>query len=266
MSSVGENTDSTAFLQRARGIAEGAGGIDDVVGNHAGTALHFADDVHDFSDVGAGTALIDDREINVKSLRHRTGADHAAHVRRNDHQVRILVSEDVVQKHRGGIDVIHRNVKEALNLISVKVHREDAVNTDRLQHVRNNLRADGHAGGTRTAILTGIAVVRNCGGNSAGRSTAQSVHHDHQLHQIVVRRSTGALQHENILTTNVLVNLNSNLTIGEAVDCCTAQWNIQVLRDRKGKLRICIARENHKAVRNHDLALNPRRAFVPQLY
>lgn len=41
----------------------------------------------------------------------------------------------------------------------MEVHREDAVNADGLKHVGDDLGGDGHARGTRTAVLTGIAVV-----------------------------------------------------------------------------------------------------------
>ena len=55
----------------------------------------------------------------------------------------------------------------------MEVHREDAVNADSLKHVGDDLGGDGHARGTRTAVLTGIAVVGDRSRDAAGRAHAE---------------------------------------------------------------------------------------------
>ena len=160
------------------------------------------------------------------------------------------MSEDVVQKHRGGIDVVHGHVKEALNLVGVQIHREDAVHAHALEHVRHDLGGNGHAGGTRTAVLTGITVVGHHGGDAARGGAAQSVRHDHEFHQIIVGGGAGALQHEDVAAADVFVDFHHHFPVGEAVDRRTAERNVEVLRYRVRKLGVGVARENLQAVRN----------------
>src|SRR5690606_3245609 len=106
-------------LEGGGGGAQGAGGVDDVVDHDAGLALHVADDVHHRRHVGARAALVDDRQVGVvQALGHRAGADHAAHVRRDHDQVLGAVgAPDVGQQQRRGVDVVDRDVEEALDLV-----------------------------------------------------------------------------------------------------------------------------------------------------
>ena len=46
----------------------------------------------------------------------------------------------------GAKQVVHRNFEEALNLVGVKVHRDDAVHTCRHEHVGHELGTDGPRG------------------------------------------------------------------------------------------------------------------------
>ena len=159
--------------------------------------------------------------------------------------------DQVVQQNGRRVNVVDRNVEEALNLISVQIHRQHAVNAHALEHVRDDLGGDGHTGRTGTTILTGVAVIGHHGGDAAARSAAQSINHDHQLHQIVVGRRTGALQHESVTAADVLVDFNHNFTVGEAVDGCPPKRDVQVLSHCMSKLGIGIPREDLQAVRNH---------------
>src|SRR3546814_13970193 len=68
-------------LQRGAGVAEGAGGVDDIVDQDAEAARDVADDVHHFRFAGALAALVDDRQRGVvEPFRERAGAHDAADV------------------------------------------------------------------------------------------------------------------------------------------------------------------------------------------
>lgn len=45
-------------------------------------------------------------EVDFESLGHGAGADNAADVRGNNHQVVVLAFDEVVEKNRGGVDVV----------------------------------------------------------------------------------------------------------------------------------------------------------------
>src|SRR5690606_8515978 len=108
----------------------------------------------------------------------------AADVRGDDHQVLEALVLDVVGQHRRAVDVVHRHVEEALDLVGVQVDGEHAVDADHGQHVGHHLGADRHAGGTRAAVLAGVAEVGHDGGDTRRRGTAEGIGHHHQFHQV----------------------------------------------------------------------------------
>src|SRR5690606_27687616 len=113
---IGNDLARAALLQRVGGGAQGAGGVDDVVDQHAGLALDVTDDVHHRGDVGARAALVDDGELGiVQALGDGARAHHATDVRRHhDDVVGAVHAPDVGQQQRRGIDVVHRAIEEAL--------------------------------------------------------------------------------------------------------------------------------------------------------
>src|SRR3546814_10434968 len=84
--------------------------------DHAGAAENITDGVHAARFVRLRTALGDDRQIGiVEPFGDGAGADHAADVRRDDDQVLVLATPDFAEQHRAGVDVVDRDIEEALN-------------------------------------------------------------------------------------------------------------------------------------------------------
>jgi hypothetical protein len=136
---VGVDALGAAILQHLGGLHERAGGVDHVVHDHAVAAVDVADDVHHFGDVGLRTALVDDGQVAAELLGQRAGAHHAADVGRHDHEVLVVLRLHVGQQHRRRVDVVDRDVEEALDLVGVQVHREQALDADGLQQVGDDL-------------------------------------------------------------------------------------------------------------------------------
>jgi len=96
---VGVDALGAALLQCRRGLAERAGGVDDVVDDDAVAVLDLADEVHDLGDVRAGAALVDDRDVGVvEQLGDRAGPDDAAHVGGDHAGVLELAGEHVLHE------------------------------------------------------------------------------------------------------------------------------------------------------------------------
>ena len=105
-----------------------AAGIDDVVDQQTGAPFDVADDVHHFGFAGALAALVDDGEIGADALGERARAHHAADVGRHDHQVlAVEIVLDVLHDHRLGVEIVGRNVEEALDLPGVQIDGQHAV-------------------------------------------------------------------------------------------------------------------------------------------
>ena len=101
MGDVGDNAHRTLIFQGLGGNAEGAGGVDHVVDQHAGLAEHLADDIHHLGFIGPRTALVDDRELDViEPLGERAGAHHTTHIGRDHDHVLIALLPGVPKQHR----------------------------------------------------------------------------------------------------------------------------------------------------------------------
>ena len=127
----------------------------------------------------------------------------------------------------------------------MQVHRQHALDADRLEHVGDDLGADRHARRARPAVLARVAEVGDHGGDAPGRGALQRIDHDQQLHQVVVRRRAGRLHHEDVARAHVLVDLDRHLAVGEAADRRLAQLDAEVGGDLLGQDRVRIPGEQH---------------------
>jgi hypothetical protein len=109
-----------------RGLRDRRRRGDHVVHEDHVAAFHLADDVHDLGLGGAAAALVDDRQVGVEPL--GVGARHldAAHVGRDDGQVLEVELAEVLDEDRRRVEVVHRDVEEALELRGVQVDRQRA--------------------------------------------------------------------------------------------------------------------------------------------
>lgn len=159
---------------------------------------------------------------------------------------------------RGGVDVIHRDVEEALDLVGVQVDGQHAVDTGRSQHVGDQFGGDRHTRGTRTAILAGVAEVRDGGGDTTGGGALERVGHGQDFHQIVVGRVAGGLQDEHVATAHVFEQLHCHLAIAELAHVGAAERDVQMLDHVLGEFRVSGPGENHQTVvcRHNSLCLS----------
>ncbi len=129
MGDIGRDALRPGVEQRLCGVAQGSARIDDVVDQDAGATLHVADDVHHLALARTLAALVDDRQRGiVEPLGQRAGAHHAADVGRDDHHVAVTVTRlDIGRHHRLGVEVVGRDIEEALDLPRMQVDREHPV-------------------------------------------------------------------------------------------------------------------------------------------
>ena len=158
---------------------------------------------------------------------------------------------DVLEQDRQRVDVVDRNIEEALNLFGVQVHRQHAVDAGGDQHVGHQLGGNRHPRRTRAAILAGIAEVRDGSGDAAGRGALERIDDDQQFHQVVVRRGAGRLQDKDVLAAHMFVEFDADFAIREAADVGTAKGNVQTLRYIGCQFWIGVTGKNHQAVIGH---------------
>ena len=90
----------------------------------------------------------------------------------------------------------------------------------------------------------------------------ERVEHDQQLHQVVVHRRARGLDHEDVLAADVLVDLDVNLSVGEARDIGVAQRHLERLGDLLGERTVRVPREELQLI-SHRSPLRALRAPCP---
>ena len=125
------------------------------------------------------------------------------------------------------IEIIGRDVEEALDLPGMKIERQHAVGAGGGDHVGDELGRDRRAR-ARFAVLPGIAVIGDDRGDPPRRAALQRVERDQQLHQIVVGRIGGRLDHEDILAAHVLVDLDEHFHVGKAPHAGFGQRQVEI--------------------------------------
>ena len=63
------------------------------------------------------------------------------------------------------------------------------------------------------SVLPGVTVKGQNRRDPLGRGPPRRVNHDEQLHQVMIRWRAGRLDHEDILTPDVLVDLHERLAV-----------------------------------------------------
>ncbi len=202
--------------------------------------LDVADDVHDLGDAGPLAALVDDREVGIEPPRDGARADDAADIGRHDDEVLAVIAVlDVLDEDRRGVEVVGRDVEEALDLPGMEIERQHAVGAGGGDHVGDQLRRDRRAR-RRFAVLPRIAEIGDDRGRPPRRGALQRVERDQQLHQIVVRRVGGRLDDEHVLAAHVLLDLDEDLHIREAPHAGLGQRQVEIRRDGFGKRPIAV--------------------------
>lgn len=103
-------------------------GIGHVVDENGRLVLDIADEDHATDDVGAWALLVDQGKGRVETVSNRGGALRATRVgRHNDAVVDLQVLADPTQHRRLGVQVVHGDIEEALDLRGVEIHGDDVV-------------------------------------------------------------------------------------------------------------------------------------------
>ena len=230
MGAASVNFDGASFLQCVCGVCDGTGGIDHIVNQDNLFALYFTNDVHNFTYIGLGSAFIDDGNGNVQLFSKFSDSCYAAQVGRYCNKVffqifAIFVDIEICQK-RAANQVVHRDIKEALDLCAVQVHCQHTACTGACQDICNQFCTDGISCSC-FSILTGIAIVRhNCCDSCCG-CTFHGIDHDQQFHQVVIYGIGCGLDDEYIGATDGFIDFNGNFTVLEFFHFSVAQFQTE---------------------------------------
>ena len=242
------------FDDGLRRVAKRARRVDHIIIEKAALTFYITDDVHDLALVGALAALVDDSKAHAHLVGKRTASGNRAYVGGNDdHVLRVFeLVEEILRKNRGRVQIVHRDIKEALDLRGMQVHCEHTVSACGFDHVGDELRGD-RVTTLGLAVLTGVAEIGHDGGDTAGGCAAARVDHDEQLHKVVVDGLAGGLDDEHVASAHRLVDADGNLAVGKLVDRAVAHRQPQLAAHSLGERTVCVGTEDLDVftVRNH---------------
>ena len=119
------------------------------------------------------------------------------------------------------------DVEIALDLGGVQVHGQHPIHPRFSQQVGNEFGGDRLPSGG-LAVGAGVAVIRHHCGDLPGRGPLAGIHHDQQLHQVIVHRGAGGLDQKDIAAADRLLNLDVKLAVCEAFDHPRPIWHAQI--------------------------------------
>lgn len=226
-----DHVTGASFAQHAHSTGNGSAGIDHVVQQHTGATLDIANHAVSGDLVGhidiAG--LVDERQRGIaQHVCPLLGYLDSTGIR-GDHAdvVQVVVLLDVIREDRHGVHVINWAVEEALDLIGVQVHGDDAIRTSGLQQVSDQASGDGLASAV-LLVLACIGVERQDCGDALGGSALERINHDELFHEPVVQWQWVGLEHEGIGAADGFIEADEDLTVGEISGGGGGQFNSQL--------------------------------------
>ena len=241
------------------GHADRAGRVDHVIDDQDVASLDFADGRHLAHDVGLRAFLVRDDDRRAEVLGIGVGTLGAAHVGCGDREILDVEAFDIGDEDAAGIECIHGNVEETLNLVGMQVHGHHTVHACGHEQVGHQLGPDRYAG-TVLAVLTRPAEVGHHGHDLVGRSTACGVDHHQQLHE-VVRGRERRLDDEYRTATDRLVVAGLELAVAETQDLGLSERRAETCGDLLGEVLGTATREDLDFVDSHRL----RRILMVQI-
>ena len=202
----------------------------DVVDHERRPPLDVADHVHRLDVVVGAATLVHHRDPDAEALAKGPGAFDPPGIG-GDHDERLgAEAPNEVDHHRRGEEMIDGYVEVALNLPHVEIHGDDPVRARDSQQIRDELRRNRDPGPI-LPVLTGVAIVGNHRVDARRRGPFQRVHHEEQLHQVLVHRRAGGLDHEHVGAPDVVVDLKADLPVAKPVERHGGEGLIEVVRD-----------------------------------
>ena len=247
----GEDTLGALGNEDVGGLAESTGGVDHVVNDNAVAVLDLTDEVHLVDGTGTGTLLDDHGKANVvhvklvrEALLELLGTVDATGIGTNNNGVVQVLVAEVVDTDDATVEVVDGDAgaEEALDLAAVQIDGDDAVDAHGLEETGDVGGGDGDTG-LHLAVLSGVAVVGDDDGDATGTGTVEGGDHEKELHEVVVDGRAGGLDDVDILASDVLVDHNVDLAIGESADSGLAQVDAQDLGNLEGKAHVAISTE-----------------------
>lgn len=134
--------------------------------------------------------------------------------------------------------MIDGDIEEAGDLLGMDIDGQHAIDAGGGEQIGHELGGDGDAR-LVLAILAGVPEERDHGRDAVGAGAARGIHHDQELHEVLIRGGAGGLDDEDIAAPDVFVDADESLAVGEGADRRIAQRNLDKIGDVLGQRHVC---------------------------
>ncbi len=226
---------------------ERAAGHDHVVAEDCRLAAHATGHLRHLYHVVRRARLVHQREVGVEHLGEAHGLLRAARVGRDrdDSLAREAEIAKVACEKRHRRHVVDGDREEALDLAGVQVHRQHAVGAGELEHVGDQARRNRLAR-LGLAILARVGEERDDGGDPLRGGELRRLHHEEQLHDVLVDGLATGLDDEDVGAADRLVVAAVGLAVCEVAQLDLAELDAELLGDPPREIGVRAAGEHHQ--------------------
>ncbi|MOA04118.1 hypothetical protein D3C78_1236560 [compost metagenome] len=236
------NLFNAALLKSISPKHDCTGRIDNIIDQNSCLSFNIPDNIHNLANVRLRTTLIDNRKRSVQKVSKLTCSYHAAMVRRYNDRISDVLGTEILSQDRNTQHMVHWYIEKSLNLHRMQVHRDDTVCPCFFDQIRYQL-CRNRVTRTRLTVLASITIVRNNDINTFRRSPFQGIHHNQELHKVVVNRCAGRLNNVHMAATYALGQLDLNFAVTEAHRLRVSHWNADIISNLMGQFGIGVASE-----------------------
>ena len=139
--------------------------------------------------------------------------------------------------------MVYRDIEKSLNLLRVEIHCQNTVHPCCDEKVGDEFGRNRYAG-LILAVLSGVPEKRQYRGDPEGAGTAGGIHHNQEFHQVLIGRWAGGLDDEEVVSSDIFVELHERLTIGKRSYRGFPERDFYEIGDPLGQLTVGVARED----------------------
>jgi len=258
MSGEGIDTVSTTLLEFTGSMNKSTGSVNHIINNDDISAFNRTDEIHTLDSTSLDTLLNDHGKTSIntallETITETLGTVDTTSIGRDDLgslRLQAKVAE-VVKTNDLTFEVIAGSTRteETLDLTTVKIDGNDTINTHGFHEASNISSGDRHTRSHLT-ILTSITVVRNDSSDLASGGTTHGRDHEKKLDEVIIHtRRAGRLDDVDLLTTDVVHDLDTDLTISVALDGSTTKFNLEELCHLLSKRNVGATREDLELIK-----------------
>ena len=160
MRSTSANSLSTSLLHNISSLCDSTCGINHVIDDDYVLVLYITNDLHAGNYICTSTSLVAKYERATEVLGISVGTLRTAYVWRSNYHILEVQALQVWQDNARSIEVIYWNIEEALNLVCMEVHGDEAVDSGNAKQVGNQFSTDADTWLVLT-VLTSPTEVRH---------------------------------------------------------------------------------------------------------